>query len=80
VARRAAHAGGPQIALQVLIYPVTDCDPDALSYADPANQLLLTAESMRWFWDQYARTPPRALTPTPRRCGRRSCSACPLPS
>ena len=54
VARRAAHAGGPQIALQVLIYPVTDCDPDALSYADPENQLLLTAESMGWFWDHYA--------------------------
>jgi acetyl esterase len=54
VARRAAHGSGPQIALQVLIYPVTDCDPGALSYADPENQLLLTAESMTWFWDHYA--------------------------
>ena len=54
VARRAAHAGGPQIALQVLIYPVTDCDLSALSYTDPDNQLLLTAESMEWFWDHYA--------------------------
>ena len=25
-----------------------------LSYADPENQLLLTAESMAWFWDHYA--------------------------
>jgi acetyl esterase len=54
VARRAAHAGAPPVALQVLIYPVTDSDPAALSYADPENQLLLTAESMRWFWDHYA--------------------------
>jgi acetyl esterase len=54
VTRRAAQGDGPQIALQVLIYPVTDCDPDALSYTDPANQLLLTAESMAWFWDHYA--------------------------
>ncbi len=54
VTRRAAHGDGPQVALQVLIYPVTDCDPDALSYADPENQLLLTAESMGWFWDHYA--------------------------
>jgi acetyl esterase len=49
-----ARAGGPAIAAQVLVYPVTDCDFDTTSYADPANQLLLTAESMAWFWDHYA--------------------------
>ena len=54
VARRAAHAGAPQVALQILIYPVTDCDPGTLSYVDPENQALLTAESMAWFWDHYA--------------------------
>jgi acetyl esterase len=54
VARRAAQADGPQVALQVLVYPVTDCDPDTLSYTDPANQLMLTGLSMAWFWDHYA--------------------------
>ncbi|MGW6460553.1 alpha/beta hydrolase [Streptomyces sp. NPDC055078] len=53
-ALRARDAGGPDIALQVLVYPVTDCDPDTASYRDPANQLLLSADTMAWFWDHYA--------------------------
>jgi acetyl esterase len=51
---RARAAGGPAIALQVLVYPVTDCDLEATSYRDPANQLMLSRESMVWFWDHYA--------------------------
>ena len=51
---RARAAGGPPIALQVLVYPVTDCDLDSTSYQDPANQLMLSRESMVWFWDHYA--------------------------
>lgn len=54
MARKARDAGGPQIAMQVLVYPVTDCDLDNATYVDPANQLLLTRESMIWFWDHYA--------------------------
>lgn len=53
VARRARDRGGPQIALQVLIYPVTDADLSSPSYLDPENQLALTRESMAWFWDHY---------------------------
>lgn len=53
VAQR-AHSGGPKISLQVLVYPVTDCDLDTPSYLDPANQLMLSRESMVWFWDHYA--------------------------
>jgi acetyl esterase len=52
VAQR-ARRGGPEIALQVLVYPVTDCDVDNDSYRDPENQLLLTRDSMIWFWDHY---------------------------
>ena len=63
VARRSRDAGGPAIALQVLVYPVTDCDFGALSYADPANQLMLTRESMTWFWDHYAPEPAARLHP-----------------
>jgi acetyl esterase len=54
VARRARDAGGPQLASQVLIYPVTDADLDTACYLDPENQLLLTRDSMVWFWDHYA--------------------------
>jgi acetyl esterase len=54
MAQRAKKAGGPAIGLQVLIYPVTDCDINTTSYLDPANQLLLSRESMIWFWDHYA--------------------------
>jgi acetyl esterase len=58
-AKAAASSGvdSPAIALQVLVYPVTDCDLETTSYTDPANQLLLSRESMVWFWDHYAPEP-----------------------
>jgi acetyl esterase len=37
-----------------LVYPVTDNDTDNETYRDPANQLMLDAKSMVWFWDLYA--------------------------
>ncbi|HEY1822227.1 MAG TPA: alpha/beta hydrolase, partial [Trebonia sp.] len=58
-----ARAGGPPIALQVLVYPVTDCDLESTSYRDPANQLMLSRESMVWFWDHYAPDPDARLHP-----------------
>ena len=57
MAQRARDRGGPPIALQVLIYPVTDADFDRPSYTDPDNQLLLTREAMIWFWDHYLPNP-----------------------
>ena len=57
VCQKAKAAGGPEIAAQVLVYPVTDAAMDTKSYADPANQLLLNADLMRWFWDHYAPAP-----------------------
>jgi acetyl esterase len=54
VALRARDRNGPAIALQVLIYPVTDADFDRPSYADLENQLILNREAMVWFWDHYA--------------------------
>jgi acetyl esterase len=54
MAIKARDAGGPPIAMQVLVYPVTDCDLDNATYVDPQNQLLLTRESMIWFWNHYA--------------------------
>ena len=53
VAVRARDRNGPAIAMQILIYPVTDANVDRPSYMDPENQLLLTRDSMIWFWDHY---------------------------
>ncbi|MGW0811241.1 alpha/beta hydrolase [Nonomuraea sp. NPDC002799] len=57
VAQRSRDEGGPAITLQILVYPVTDCDLDNASYTDPANQLLLNRDTMVWFWDHYAPDP-----------------------
>jgi acetyl esterase len=57
VAQRAKARGGPAIALQVLVYPVTDCDVDTTSYLEDDNQLILTRDGMIWFWDHYAPDP-----------------------
>lgn len=52
-ARRARDESGPRLAAQVLLYPVTDADFDRPSYRDPENQLLLSADAMRWYWGHY---------------------------
>lgn len=57
VAQRAVAESGPPIALQVLCYPVTNYDPDTVSYLDPANKLLLDRDLMLWFWDNYTPDP-----------------------
>jgi len=57
MALKARDTGELPIHLQILIYPVTDCDFDTDSYRDPENALMLTRESMIWFWDHYAPEP-----------------------
>jgi acetyl esterase len=53
-ALRARDAGGPPIALQVLVYPVTDCDLDRRSYHQyEGTELILNRGDMVWFWDHY---------------------------
>jgi cation diffusion facilitator CzcD-associated flavoprotein CzcO/acetyl esterase/lipase len=60
----ARDAGGPDIASQLLLAPVTDCDLGRPSYASNGEGYILTAALMRWFWDHYAaeadRTNPKA--------------------
>ena len=54
---------GPPIALQILVYPVTDSDFETTSYRDPENDLMLTRDAMIWFWDQYAPDPAGRINP-----------------
>jgi acetyl esterase len=63
MALRSRDRGGPPIALQVLIYPVTDADFDRGSYTEAENQTLLTKEAMFWFWDHYVPDPARRSEP-----------------
>ncbi|HEY0983866.1 alpha/beta hydrolase [Schlesneria sp.] len=45
--------GGPPVAFQSLIYPITDCDFERPSYHENADGYFLTRKEMGWFWDQY---------------------------
>lgn len=49
----ARDRGGPEIAFQVLIYPVTQPESTTPSYTEHGDNYLLSADNMRWFWDQY---------------------------
>ncbi len=60
----ARDRGGPEIAGQLLVCPVTDCSFDRPSYSENAEGYFLTRSLMFWFWDMYCssdeRTDPRA--------------------
>jgi acetyl esterase len=53
VSRRARDRKGPPVALQILVYPVVEANFETPSYLASENQLALTREGMKWFWDQY---------------------------
>ena len=55
--------GGPPIAYQVLIYPITDCDFDRPSYHENADGYFLTTSQMHWFWQHYVRSPEQMREP-----------------
>lgn len=54
VCRLALQRGGPQICLQALLYPITDCDFGTSSYLEFESGLNLDAVTMRWFWSHYS--------------------------
>jgi len=56
VALMARDAAAPGIALQALLYPVTDVGAETASYQDFAEGYLLTRDSMRWFGAHYLAT------------------------
>jgi acetyl esterase len=57
VALMAKEKKGPEIQLQVLLWPVTDANFDTDSYWQYANQRFLTRNMMLWFWDHYTTDP-----------------------
>jgi acetyl esterase len=63
VAQMAKARGGPALGFQLLVYPVTNFAYDTASYTANAGGYLLTQKDMRWFWDQYLRTPADGADP-----------------
>lgn len=54
---------GPKIALQALIYPITDCDFDRPSYHANADGYFLSRNDMIWFWNLYVASPNQMREP-----------------
>jgi acetyl esterase len=48
-----ARSAGVALALQVLVYPVTDADFESESYRTYESGLNLTREKMQWYWSVY---------------------------
>lgn len=53
VALMAKNKKGPDIKLQVLLWPVTDASFETVSYKQYAAGRFLTKEMMKWFWGHY---------------------------
>ena len=54
VSQLARDHGGPHVAAQLLLTPVTDGGLSTGSYTENAAGYILTADLMTWFWDHYA--------------------------
>ena len=63
VSLMARERGGPPLAFQLMVYPVTDRDFRTDSYQRNAEGYLLTRESMVWYWDQYLGEASDAVNP-----------------
>lgn len=63
VALMARDRSGPEIAFQLLNYPITDFDLETASYNENAAGYGLTKDTMNWFWNHYLPTPKDASNP-----------------
>lgn len=54
---KAKEQSGPNIKLQVLLWPVTDASFSQKSYEKYAKDRFLTISIMKWMWDQYTTDP-----------------------
>jgi acetyl esterase len=55
--------GGPDLAHQLLIYPVTNQDFETESYRQNGQDYFLTRDMMRWFWHQYLESEAEGANP-----------------
>jgi acetyl esterase len=63
-ALRARDAAGPALALQLLVYPVTDHDVDRPSYRSyDGREFIINRADMVWFWDHYTPDPAARSNP-----------------
>ena len=63
IALRARDAGGPTLALQVLIYPVLDSTMSTPSFATLGANYYLTTDQMQWYWNCYVPDASRRTDP-----------------
>jgi acetyl esterase len=64
IAMRCRDAGGPPLAMQVLIYPVTDMSSfETASYREFEEGYFLGQAEMAWFGDHYLPSPEAARNP-----------------
>ena len=61
----AKERGGPHIAFQVMLYPVTNYGFNSGSYNEFENGPWLTKAAMRWFWNAYLPNPDKATQKNP---------------
>ena len=59
----ARERGGPDVAHQYLVYPVTNHAFDTDSYVENSEGYFLTRASMEWFWDHYLETDIDGMNP-----------------
>ncbi|MFY9998047.1 MAG: alpha/beta hydrolase fold domain-containing protein, partial [Trebonia sp.] len=63
-ALRARDLDGPALALQLLVYPVTDCDLDRTSYHEyDGAEFIVNRRDMTWYWDHYVPEPAARMNP-----------------
>jgi acetyl esterase len=56
-------AGAGRVGVHIPLCPVVDCAFDTESYRQHATGMFLSAEDMRWYWDQYLADPADAANP-----------------
>jgi acetyl esterase/lipase len=56
-ALKAKEAGGPQIKVQIMLWPIVDADFNTQSYKSFGRDRFLTTSTMKWMYDMYIQDP-----------------------
>ena len=63
VALLARDRGGPALAHQLLVCPITDYQADTPSMREVTGERFFNPNSVRWYWDHYLASPPDGANP-----------------